>query len=134
MANRNLVPEKGGLDKGRIALFATIATGAAGAVGAASAGKGFASFTRNSAGLYTVVLQDKYVGMLAATATVRGTAGTGVPTAAKAAIAVPFNPVVGGAAANSIQIQCLRTDTMVAADVTDNWFIDIELTMKDSLV
>lgn len=133
MANRTFAPPKGYLEKGVARLFCKIITGASGAVDAASGGKGITSVTRNSAGLYTIVLQDKYQSLLKATAVVRGTASTGVPTAAKAMVAIPFNPVTGAAAANSIQVQCLR-ETMVAADVTDNWFIDIELALKDSTV
>lgn len=131
MANRNWNQPKGYLEKGVVRLFCTVTLGATGAVSSFS-GKGVTSVTRNSAGNYTIVLQDKYVSLLKSNASIRGTASTGTPTAGKAMAAVPFNPVVGNNT-NSIQVQCLDA-AAAAADATDNWFLEFELAYKDSLV
>lgn len=129
MANRLFVPQKGILERGMVTLYCTIATSTAGAVVAAtSGGKGILSVTRQGVGQYDIVLSDKYVGLREAIITVRGTAVTGVPTAAKASYGVPYN-FTGN---NTISIQMLSA--LAAADVTDAWFIDICFHLKDSVV
>ena len=133
MANRAFVQGKGFLEKGMCTLYCNVVLGATGAV-TSFTGQGVKSVTRNSAGNYTVVMQDNYVLIKNVTSTLRGTASTGTPTAAKAALVIPYNPLPAAAGGASFQLQAIRSDTMAAADATDRWFLDLTIEAKDSLV
>lgn len=134
MANKAFVLPKGNLERQVVRLFATISLGASGAVNAGSIGKGFTGAVRNSAGLYTITLDAKYARFLGADPLLRGAAGSGVPGAGKAVCAFPFNYLVGAAGtASTFQIQCVHAlATPVAADPTDNWFIDFSVEFADT--
>lgn len=118
-------------------LFATITTGVAGVVvGPTTSGPGISNVVRNSAGLYTVTLQDKYSRPLKLAANIRGAAGGGVPGAGKADTVFTFNYLVGASGvASTFQVQAVHAlATPVAADITDNWFIDLDLWLGDTLL
>ena len=135
--NRAVVQPKGFLERGLVGLFATITTGATGAVvGPTTSGPGVTNVVRNSAGLYTVTLQDKFSRPLKLSGTIRGPAGSGVPAAAKADTVFTFNYLVNAAGvASTFQVQAVHAlATPVAADITDNWFIDLELWFGDTLL
>lgn len=68
MANRNFAEFRYSLEKKVVDLFAKVTVGATGAPTLAR-GKGIASVVRNSAGLYTITLADKYNALLGATVT-----------------------------------------------------------------
>lgn len=134
MANRVFAPSKGFLEKGMVKLWLTINTGSSGAV-SSFVGKGIKTVVRNSAGNYTITFQDNFARYLDSGASVRGTASTGTPTAAKSSTVNVYNVAVGsGATPASCNLQCLRSDTIAAADVTDNWFIDCEFTFADTVL
>lgn len=134
MANKEFVQPKGYLDKQLAFLNGTISLGASGAVNAGSIGKGFTSAVRNSAGLYTVTLDAKYFRFMSIDPVLRGAAGGGVPGAGKAVCVFPFNYLIGASGvASTFQLQCVHAlATPVAADPTDNWFIDITVTFADT--
>ena len=70
MAGRTFQPLLGALDPGVVTLGISWATNAGSAVDQTSIkGRGVASVTRNSAGTFTVLLQDVYPTLLAAVAT-----------------------------------------------------------------
>jgi hypothetical protein len=133
MANRPFVPPKGYLEKQVATLFLTVNLGATGAVSSIT-GKGTTSVVRNSAGLYTVTLADKYSRFLGVDPVLRGTASSGVPGAGKADTIFPLNYVVGApGTASTFQLQCVHAlATPVAADATDNWFIDLTIQFADT--
>lgn len=82
--NRYLNQFSGALEPGRVQLFAEVAIGATGAPTLTAAkSRGIASITRNSAGVYTVVLQDVYNRMFHARVTFKVSGG------------LPAAPVVG---------------------------------------
>ena len=64
MADRMWQPAEGGLEQRVVELFGSITFGTTGAV-SASSGKGVTSVTRNSAGKYTIQLDDTYNALLA---------------------------------------------------------------------
>lgn len=132
MANRNWVAEKGGLEKGRVSLFLVILTTTSGTVGTLTTKKGIASVTRTGVGAYTVVLEDKYVGRLAISPWLEGTASSGTPAATKAVTVNCYNVVVGNAT-NQFKLQCLQ-QSGAAGEVDDGWSIIVSIEMKDSLV
>jgi hypothetical protein len=77
MANRFFNQFSLGLEKAPVRLYAKVAIGASGAptISAANS-KGVASITRNSAGNYTIVLQDTYVKLMSISA--KGQNSTGI--------------------------------------------------------
>ena len=62
MADRDFQPPKGSLTRRLVTLSGRWAIGATGAVGTKTNGEGM-TLTRNSAGNYTVTLDDKYVSL-----------------------------------------------------------------------
>jgi hypothetical protein len=61
MANRNWKRDRGALTRGLIDLFANVAIGATGAPTlTVASSEGIKSIARNSAGKYTITLQDQY--------------------------------------------------------------------------
>lgn len=63
MANRNLFQFQYSYQRDLVHIFAQVSFAAAGAPTLVS-GKGVASITRNSAGLYTIALQDSFAGVM----------------------------------------------------------------------
>lgn len=72
MADRNFARDAGALEKGVVKLFVHVVFGASGAP-TLERGKGIASVSRDSAGTFTVALQDRYQRLLAAHAMFVGT-------------------------------------------------------------
>lgn len=102
------------LEKKIVDLYARVTIGAAGAPTlVASASKGIQSITRNSAGLYTIVLQDKYVGLLHFSVAVQLAAGA--PSSVGGHILRAVN-----VSANAKSIQVLFVDAAGAAVEVDN--------------
>lgn len=133
MANRNWVAEKGGLEKGRIALFLKVPIGATGAVGTLATKKGITSVTRTGVGAYTIVLDDKYVSDLAIAAWVQGTGSSGTPAAGTSGITCIVHSVVTGSGTNQFKIQVLQNNS-TAGEIDNGWTLVISIEMKDSLV
>lgn len=133
MANKEFVQPKGFLEKQVAFLVFTINLGAAGAVSSVT-GKGVTGVVRNSAGLYTVTLSDKYARFLGIDPVLRGKAASGLPGANKATTIFPFNYLVGASGTPStFQLQCAQAiATPVAADADDNWFIDVTVSFADT--
>lgn len=102
------------LEKRIVDLYAQVAIGATGAPTLnLSKSKGIASITRNSAGLYTIVLQDNYVDLLMFNHAVFLAAGA--PSAVGGAV-IRANNV----AATAKSIQVLFVDNAGAAVELDN--------------
>lgn len=76
MANRNFNQFSLALEKLQVNLFASATIGSTGACTLVTANsKGIASITRNSAGNYTIVLQDKYYKFLDFSVTTKNASG-----------------------------------------------------------
>lgn len=103
MANRFFNQFAYSLEKAKCFLFLKAAIGATGAVTIDAANsKGITSITRNSAGRYTVVLQDTYVSLLGFKATIIESAAT--PTVAGVAV---VSETVATAATKNVVFQCI---------------------------
>jgi len=113
-----------------VTLYARVAIGASGAPTLNVAGsKGVASITRNSAGLYTVVLQDRYAspGLLAFDCKqILASGGAG-----------EMGPIIradnSAAAARSVQFVCL-SDAGAAEDPVDGATLLLKFELKASSV
>lgn len=129
MANRGWFPFRGSLDREIVDLHFVLNTGATGAVGATSAGKGILSCTRNSAGKYTFVLQDKFFAFLDMHAVISPQA-SGVGTTNKG---MWFNlcglPTMPG---NTIAVVAMDQTGAAAADVPDNASVKFTFRMKNA--
>lgn len=110
-------------------LFGFVTTTAGGAIDATASANcvGF-SVTRTGAGVYRIVLEDKWVAIVDAYA-----------TAFVAAYAAAKGGPVGRMKANSvangtIDIEFLRSDTIAAADVPDTAVVNFHIYVADSLL
>lgn len=102
MANRWYNQFALSLEKQKVFIYLKAAIGATGAVTInTTLSKGVTSITRNSAGRYTIVFQDTYVGLLGLTATIVESAAT--PTVLAVAT---VSETVATAATKNVVIQC----------------------------
>jgi hypothetical protein len=128
MANRWFEQFAYSLVKGKVFLYGKVTIGAAGAPTLVSANsKGISSIVRNSAGKYTITLQDKYNRLLHIKPVI--VLGAGTPAA-------PFNFVVSEsvASAKTIVIQFLAVDGTTATDPASGEEVRFEIQLKNSSV
>ncbi len=131
MADRSFLQNHGALEVGVVDLFCSITVGSTGAV-SASAGKGTTSITRNSAGKYTILLQDTYNDLL--WADVKVLSATGSDPATIAVAGRVFSQAVATAAAPTVIIQGYAYDDGAAADFGVGAKLLVKLTLKNSSV
>src|SRR5256885_778969 len=142
MANRSFSPAKGYLEKGLVILECVIMTTTSGTVDTTvTPGKGIKSVTRNSAGDYTIVLQDPYVSLLHAIPSLRSKSDGTAPAANKGTLLTTYGATNFGAAPTakpSLHVAAwlpnLAGAAAVAADVSDASAIHVTLVLKDSTV
>lgn len=122
MANRNF-NRKQALEKEVKELHADVAVGASGAP-TLTKGMGIASITRNSAGLYTMVLQDNYVRLM----------GMEVMQVAASAQALAFQIAAEDVdGAKTIQFRCMDSSA-AATDPSNGSRLLIRLELKNSSI
>lgn len=112
------------LERGKVILFANVSVGATGAPTLnAIKSKGVASIVRNSAGNYTVTLNDKYVDLFHVNVNFVNAAGAGV-----AYVYTESQDVDG---AKTIVFQC-KDLAGAAVDPTSGTVMQIEMKLKSS--
>lgn len=129
MANRQFSQFRYSLEKAVVDLYAKVAIGATGAP-TLSRGKGIASISRTSAGLYVITLQDKYNALLhVSCAQIDGTVPMTAPV---------FNVVsetVGSTKLVTVQFTAATAagdTTLVAADPDNGATLLIKITLSNS--
>lgn len=129
MANRRFRSQfRFGMEAMVVELFANISIGAAGAPTLnQSASKGVASVVRNSAGQYTITLQDKYNSLLHMN--VLQDSGTSAPAA-------PFVVLEAEnvSSAKTLVIQCRAVDNSTATDPANGESMLVKITLSNSSV
>jgi hypothetical protein len=122
MANRLLNQFLFSLEKKPVKLFATIAIGATGApTVSASLSKGLASVVRNSAGKYTLTLQDAFQALLGCVPTLKLAAGDPNHSAM----------VVRSYSGKALAIEFLD-ETGTPAELPSGTTVMLEMTFRDS--
>jgi hypothetical protein len=122
MANRNF-SRKQALEREVKEIYAQITIGAAGAVTATS-GEGVASAAETSTGVYTLTLQDKYMGLMQADVSIQS-------AAAQDLIAHLQSQDVAGAKTIVFRTQ---TAAAVAAEPSSGSILRVRLDLKNSSV
>lgn len=130
MANRMFKQFQGTLEAGIVKLYGTITIGASGAVSASSC-KGFSVVkTATKTGRYTLTLQDKYTGLLAASFTLQGAADAAFGSAGSHCF------VRGVSVTTTIPLLYLQIATAAASPVDteapSGTIVYVELTLKNS--
>lgn len=129
MANRRFRSQfRFGMEAMVVELFANISIGAAGAPTLnQSASKGVASVVRDSAGQYTITLQDKYNSLLHMN--VLQDSGTSAPAA-------PFVVLEAESVSSNKQltIQCRAVDNSTATDPASGESMLVKITLSNSSV
>ena len=116
------------LEKGKTFLFGKVAIGATGAPTLdATNSKGIASITRNSAGKYTIVLQDVYNRFLGFQPTL--VVGTGTPAAP---LCFVISETVATPATKNIVIQFTAVDGTTATDPASGESLRFTVVLKGS--
>lgn len=129
MANRIHHAHQGSMTPGLVSLTGRVKLGTNGAITDQSGCRGF-SVARVSPGLYTITLDDVYVDIHDATATIV-TAGA-VPAAGKAVgYCLPKSTNTVPAGGKTFQMQMLQTNS-TAGDIDDNGEVWFEFTMVNS--
>lgn len=131
MANRMFQQPAGSLEVGCVTLYGTITIGSTGAV-SASTGKGITSVTRNSAGKYTVLLNDTYNSLLFADAKILHSTLSDASTVG--IYANIFSQAVATAAAPTVIFQFVALDDGAAADPASGAVIYYKIEVKNSSV
>lgn len=121
MADRSFYQLAGSLERNVVLLAGSYAIGATGAVGAKTGGAGFASLVRNSAGNYTLTLEDAFPALLIPKAVVKTAAGTDLTVA-------PVSWDVKSAKTIVFQVKA----GAVATDPSDGDELFIELTLSNA--
>jgi hypothetical protein len=130
MANRNWKRDRAALEQGIVDLFANVAIGATGAPTiSTSASKGVSSIARNSAGKYTVTLQDKYKSLLGLNIALKLAAGA--PATASSAQPILRSEDVG--VAKTLVIEFVDS-TGAAIELTNGVTILAHVKLKNSSV
>lgn len=115
-----------GLEYRVVMLFLDVAIGASGAPTIAAAkSKGITSITRNSAGKYTIVADDRYVGLMGAVYTVVLAAGDPGPT--KMVVRADNS----AAAAKSVVVEFLN-DAGTATEIANGATLKLRLSYRAS--
>jgi hypothetical protein len=127
MAGRTFQPLLGALDPGVVTLGISWAPNGSSAVDATSIkGRGVASVTRNSAGVFTVLLQDVYASVLAAVATAQ------LATAADIVAQVGTSTLTASGKSIVVTLLAGATATDVAANANNR--VNLLLILKNSSV
>lgn len=139
MANRYFSQYAYSLEKGKVMLFGRVTFGSSGAptLDAANS-KGIASVTRNSAGKYTIVLQDSYNRYLGMDA--RFLVSSGLPASPGVSV---VSQAVGTSGGGTIVIQCSQAQVpastvqgtaiqYAAADPASGEELDLVVYLKNS--
>ena len=129
MASRIFYSPLGGLEVDIVELYGKFAVGASGAVGTTS-GKGIASVTRESAGLYTVTLSDSYNMLLWGSAAILDTADSN-PTTVGVIARIKAEAVN---ASKTATFQFYAMDDGAAADPASGSVVYIALKLRNSSV
>lgn len=136
MANRRFLPPLGALEVDVVDLFATLTIGNAGSIsasGGSASGKGFASFTKESAaGQYTLALSDSYNSLLWAGVTLLDDTGSNPATVAVTARVLSED--VDSSSAPEVVIQGYALDDGAAADFADGAKLLVALKLRNSSV
>ena len=127
MAGRTFQPLLGALDPGVVVLGISWATNGASAVDQTSLkGRGVASVTRNSAGVFTVLLQDVYPVLLAAVATMQAASAINiVPQVSTSTLTANGKSLV-------VRLLAGAVETDVGADANNR--VNLFLVLKNSSV
>ena len=127
MAGRTFQPLLGALDPGVVTLGISWAPNGSSAVDQTSIkGRGVASVTRNSAGAFTVLLQDVYPTLLAAVATAQ------LATAADIVAQVGTSTLTANGKSIVVTLLAAATATDVAANANNR--VNLLLILKNSSV
>lgn len=127
MAGRTFQPLLGALDPGVVVLGISWATNGASAVAQTSIkGRGVASVTRDSQGVFTVLLQDVYPTLLAAVATLQTT------TAVDVVAQVGDSTLTANGKSIVVRLLAVATPTDVGADANNR--VNLLLILKNSSV
>jgi hypothetical protein len=130
MANRYFDQFQLSLEKSKVRLFGKVSIGATGAPTLdAVNSKGVASITRNSAGNYTVVLQDVYSRFMDFHPCL--VVGAGTPAAPHCFV---VSESVANVASKAIVIQFTAADGVTATDPADGESLRFTLDLKNSSV
>jgi hypothetical protein len=129
MANRFWKRDRAGLEQGVVDLYASVAIGATGAPTLSAANsKGVASIARNSAGKYTLTLQDQYNRILALQTAIK--LASGAPSATSSVQAVLRSDSVSS---KSVVIEFVDS-TGAAVEVVSGATLLVHLQLKNSSV
>lgn len=126
MANRNLFQFQYSYQRDLVHIFAQVSFAAAGAPTLVS-GKGVASITRNSAGLYTIQLQDSFAGVMQIDH--KPLLAAGAPAAPLMVIRSVSN--INDLSAPSVQVG-FTDETGVATDPASGEQVLIHITLKNT--
>ncbi len=137
MASRTFRPPLGALEVDVVELFATLTIGTSGSISASGGdaeGKGFASFTKESAaGKYTLELEDTYQELLWAGITLED--ATASDSASVGTLFRVFSENVAGVSADpTIVIQAYASDDGAAANCRDGAVVKVCLKLRNSTV
>lgn len=124
MANRFFNQFRFSMEKNVVDLYLKVNIGASGAPTIAR-GKGIASITRTSAGLYVITLQDKYHALLNVQSAVK--LASGLPASALFAISAE-----AVATAKTITVQYADGDTPAATDPDSGAVLYFTITLSNS--
>jgi hypothetical protein len=129
MANKSWLPVLGALEVDVVGLYGSITFGSTGAV-SASSGKGIASVVRNSAGNYTITLDDSYQALLWAGVTLLHSASSDPST-----VGVEWRVASADVlSAKTVVIQSFASDDGAAADPASGAQVLLKFDLRNSTV
>lgn len=130
MANRIFRQPLGSLENDMVTIYGNFAVGSTGAVGTTS-GKGVTSVTRDSAGQYTVLLQDSYDSVFWASAAIKDTANSDPSTVG---VIARWEADSINDSTPTVQFQFFALDDGAVADPASGAVVYFKLELRNSSV